>query len=298
MNSNAPYTYTVLRYVHDITTGECLNVGVVLSAPKHRYVNAVCRTNIARLRHVFPTLDTDSFRASMRHIMSCFEGFRVEAEERLSLRGEAGTVMDYAHSVLAKDDSALQWSAMGSGVSADPDGALNHLFERFVTANDPRGPIARKDDEDVWRHFSTALQQRQVLKYFNKKAITVQDDEVEFKHAWKNGEWHCLAPVSFDLANADSIKEKAHRWLGQITSVASATERFKLYFLVAEPTQSELRPAYEAALGILRKAQVDNEVFPESQALDLSERLAAQVAAHVAATESPHPEGAAKDRGR
>lgn len=292
MNSNAPYTYTVLRYVHDIATGECLNVGVALSAPKHRYVNAVCRTNIARLRHVFPSLDADSFRASMRHIMSCFELFRVEAEEQLSLRSESGTVKDYAHSVLAKDDSSFQWSAVGSGVTADPEGALNHLFERFVTANDPRVSIVRKNDEDVWRHFSTALQQRRILKHFNKKAITVQDDEVEFKHAWKNGEWHCLAPVSFDLANADSIKEKAHRWLGQITSIASTSEQFKLYFLVAEPTQSELRPAYEAALSILRKACVDKEVFPESQALELSERLAAQVASHNASSELAHPDEA------
>ena len=28
-----PYTYTILRYVHDTSTGEFANVGVVVSAP-------------------------------------------------------------------------------------------------------------------------------------------------------------------------------------------------------------------------------------------------------------------------
>ncbi|MBE0546752.1 MAG: DUF3037 domain-containing protein [Rubrivivax sp.] len=280
MNSKTPYTYTVLRYVHDIATGEFLNVGVALFAPERRFVNAMCRTNFTRLKAVFPSLDGDSFRASMRHVMACFERFGEEAREQLALRSPTGTVMDYALAVLARDDSSLQWSEAGSGVTADPEAMLAQLFERFVTSHDPKAPTHRKDDDDVWRHFSGALQQRQVLKHFDRKTIGVKDDEVEFKHAWKNGEWHCLAPVSFDLANADSIREKAHRWLGQVTSVANSSEPFRLYFLVAEPTQSELRPAYESALSILRKAPVQKEVFAESQAPELSERFAAEVAAH------------------
>jgi hypothetical protein len=31
--THQPYTYTILRYVHDIRTGEFLNVGVVLHVP-------------------------------------------------------------------------------------------------------------------------------------------------------------------------------------------------------------------------------------------------------------------------
>ena len=280
MNSKTPYTYTVLRYVHDIATGEFLNVGVALCAPERRFVNAMCRTNFTRLKAVFPSLDGDSFRASVRHVMACFERFGEEAREQLALRSPSGSVMDYAFAVLTRDDSSLQWSEAGTGVTADPEVMLAQLFERFVTSHDIKAPTPRKDDDDVWRHFSSALQQRQVLKHFERKTIGVMDDEVEFKHAWKNGKWHCLAPVSFDLANADSIKEKAHRWLGQVTSVANATEPFRLYFLVAEPTHSELRPAYESALSILRKAPVQKEVFAESQAPELSERLAAEVAAH------------------
>lgn len=119
-----------------------------------------------------------------------------------------------------------------------------------------------------------------MLRHFVTKTIAVDDDEIEFKHAWKNGVWHCLAPVSFDLASADSIREKAHKWLGQLTSVSKTREDFKLYFLVGEPTQAELRPAFESALSILGKSSIELEVVLEARAGELSEQLAAEVRAH------------------
>ena len=79
---------------------------------------------------------------------------------------------------------------------------------------------------------------------------------------------------------ADSIREKAHKWLGQLTSVSKASEDFKLYFLVGEPALPELRPAFESAISILGKSTVEQEVVPESEAGALSERLAAEVHAH------------------
>jgi hypothetical protein len=39
---NTTFTYTVLRYVHDIATGEFVNMGVALYAPEANYVSAIC----------------------------------------------------------------------------------------------------------------------------------------------------------------------------------------------------------------------------------------------------------------
>lgn len=281
MSTKTPYSFTVLRYVHDIATGEFLNVGVALLAPQYRYVNALCRTTFQRLKTVFPTLDGESFRASMRHVTHEFERLHEQLRDQLPLRDHGAGVMGYAHSVLGADDSSLQWSPMGAGMTADPERALEQLFDRFVMTYDKQTMTPRRQDDDVWRHFSHELQQRQVLKHFVPKTIAVRDDQLEFAHAWKNGVWHCLAPVSFDLASADSIRDKAHRWLGQLTSVAESAEAFKLYFLVGRPTQDELLPAFESALSILGKAHVDREVFDEGQAGVLSERLANEVRAHL-----------------
>ena len=43
------FTYTVLRYVHDIATGEFVNMGVALYAPEAKYISAICSARYGRL---------------------------------------------------------------------------------------------------------------------------------------------------------------------------------------------------------------------------------------------------------
>jgi hypothetical protein len=278
MNKQA-YSYSVLRYVHDVTTGEFVNVGLALYCPAMRYANAACRTTSKRLTQLFPSLDSSVFRALMRKVQTRFESLHDEVNGQLALRSYA-SVMDLAQSVIPQDDSALQWAPMGSGLTSDPDATLDLLFERFVMKHDEASTVHRRNDEQVWKNFSRELEQQQVLKHFQPQTFTTDDDEIKFDRAWKNGVWHCLAPVSFDLASPESIREKAHKWLGQIASVGGGD--LKLYFLVGEPSQADLKPVYQSALNILKKASTSTEVFAETDAAALALRLAKQVAQHAA----------------
>ena len=282
MNNKTHYTYTILRYVHDVATGEFLNVGVALHAPERRFINVQCRTTFARLKSTFPNLDGDAYRAIMRHVLARFEGLAEQLRDQLDLVPSGANALTFAESVLARDDSSLQWSPVGAGLTRDPEVTLEQLFERMVMRNDKETAAIRKQDEDVWRPLSAALQQRQLLKYFQEKTIAVQDDEVQFRHAWKNGVWHCLEPLSFDLASADSIKNKAHRWLGQLASVQGSSEPFQMYFVVAEPSESDLIGAFQSALSILRKAPQPPFIFRESEVTKLAEKIEAEVQTHFA----------------
>jgi hypothetical protein len=273
------YSYSVLRYVHDVTTGEFVNVGLALYCADMHYANATCRTSAKRLTPLFPSLDGNHFRSLMRKVQTRFEALHEEVSSQLALRSY-GSVMELAHSVIPKDDSTLQWAPMGSGLTSDPDATLEQLFERFVTKHEESSTVHRRNDEQVWKNFSRELEQQQVLKHFQPKTFTTPDDEIKFDRAWKNHAWHCLAPVSFDLASAESIRDKAHKWLGQIASVGS--DELKLYFLVGEPSQADLYPVYQSALNILKKASDSTEVITEKEATALSHRLAAQVAEHAA----------------
>lgn len=125
------YTYSVLRYVHDITAGEFVNVGVALHAPKTRYAGALCRSTFGRLSRVFPGMDGNSFKRTMSHIQSRFEqlGAGLGNEPPLCI---VETVLDLAHTVLPPDDSALQWAPMGGGLTSNPAHELEKLYERMV----------------------------------------------------------------------------------------------------------------------------------------------------------------------
>jgi hypothetical protein len=255
MSEMTPYTYTVLRYVHDTTTGEFINVGVAVYASEMRYASALCRSTYGRLNKVFPGINAEHFKSLMRHIQARFE----ELGEQLTVQMELepiNSVKDLARKIIPADDSSLQWSPMGAGKTDNPKATLERLFERMVMQYEDRAVKERRTEDDVWRHFKRNLESKLLLRYFAPAKIGVRDDEIEFQYAWKNGVIHCLEPVSFDLSSPDGIREKAHKWLGRISSVAESKETFRLYFLVGQPQEEVLLQAFESAISILNKVPV------------------------------------------
>ena len=281
MSASITYSYTVLRYVHDTVTGEFVNVGVALYAPEVGYFSAMCRTTYRRVSTAFPGLNGEQFRAVMRHVQARFEtlGESLSAE---SAAADQRSLQDFARGVLPVDDSSFQWSPIGVGLATDPSQMMEALFNRMVMRYDEPVPTrSRRTDEDVWRNFKRDLEQRRLLKFFAPKTISVPGDEVQFDHAWKNGVWHCVEPVSFDMAAAEGIKDKAHKLLGQITSVNGAAETFRLYLLVARPDDDALMPAFESALSILQKMPCEKEIVQEDDHAALANRLAGEVETHL-----------------
>ena len=279
MKNQYSYSYTVLRYVHDVTSGEFVNVGVALYSSEARYIGALCRTTYGRLSKVFPGVNAEHFKALMRYIQNRFE----ESGERLSSELQFAShsdVIEIAQSVLPKDDSSLQWSPSGSGRTDDPAQVLEKLFNRMVMRYEDKQAPSTRTDDDVWRHFKKDLEGHRILQYFRPKTISVQDDEIEFQHSWKNGKWHCLEPISFDMATADRIKEKAHRWMGQLTSVQGAADQFKVYLLVGAPQHESLQPAFQRAMSMLNRIPGDKEIVFEKDGPDLAVRIAGEVAEH------------------
>lgn len=283
MSTPCTYQYVVLRYVHDTTTGEFINVGVALHAPDARFAGAVCRPTYGRLSKVFPGMNPEHFKSLMRYIQGRFDELGTQLADELPLHGTR-SIDELTQRVLPADDSALQWSAVGSGRTTDPAQTLEALFERMVMRYDEKTASQKKSEDDVWRHFKRTLETRQLLQYFEPKTVTVADDELTFDYTWKNGSLHCLEPVSFDLANADTIRDKAHRWLGRITSVTSAGAKpFHVYFLVGRPQDDQLEPAYKSALSILGRMPGGHKVFEENQVDEFGREVAEEVRAHEVA---------------
>jgi len=271
-----PYTYAVLRYVHDVSTCEFINVGVVVRSSQSPHVLAKFKTTFGRVKGAFPSMDTDVFRSRMRQLQTSFDtitsGDLIRAESDLSIQ-------KLIHSIVPADDSSLQWSPIGNGLSRDLTSTLSTLFLRFVTRFDHDISGDRRKDDDVWKLFRNELEKRNVLPHLTTKVIEVADDSIRFEHAWKNGAWHCYEPLSFDLASDTSIKDKAHRWLGQLSSVKNSQDKFKVYFLVGKPANSDLHRAYEKAVSILKKAP-SSSVVEEDSALEFSKSVAEAISEH------------------
>ena len=277
MSTLKGYTYTVLRYVHDITAGEFVNVGVALHCAETRFVAAKTRPTYGRITKVFPGANGEYFKQMMHHIANAFETFA--AQEAGLLTANAATVSNFASRAFPTDDSSLQWSPAGSGKTSNPAETLEQLFQRFVMRYEEKHERSR-NDHDVWSVFSRELAKRQILDRLQEKRIVGSVDEVHFQYSWKNGVWHCLEPLSFDLVDPESIKDKARKFFCQIQLANDASEKFKLYLLLGVPRHSEVADAYTSARRMLDRLPVEHEIFTEEQAAEVSERVAAEIAEH------------------
>jgi hypothetical protein len=275
-----PYTYTVLRYIHDIATGEFANVGVILYSPKEKFIGAKCRITYTRLKRIFPNLDGPALKESLLSIQRAFNQLAKEVENDLPFEELPASIDTFAQRILPRDDSSLQWSGKGSGLTSSPNDTLNNIFERYVMRYDEKTPDHRRSDEEIWRAFKKEFDAQQITDHLISKTISGSDDEKEFQHAWKNGIWHCIEPVSLDLASSDSMKDKAIKWLGQMETLRDgASEKFKVYFLVGEPSQKDLRSGFDRAIRILGKAK-GAEIVTESEAETFSKKISSRITAH------------------
>lgn len=131
MSAAASYTYAILRYFHDIATGECVNVGVALFAPSVPFLGIRCTTSAARTAGMFPDLNAEAFLAALRTIEDRFAALSQSSIEQQS-RPTERNISELARAVLPEDDSSLKWASIGSGLTSDPEKELERLFERMV----------------------------------------------------------------------------------------------------------------------------------------------------------------------
>ena len=87
-----------------------------------------------------------------------------------------------------------------------------------------------------------------------------------------------------DALLADSILDKANRWLGRTTNLKDSDDKFRLWMLIGEPRIEKLKPAYGKALNILNKMPVQKDFGTEQEAQKFSEQLADEMAKHPAAS--------------
>ena len=279
MTDKQPYSYVVLRYVHDVVTGEFINVGVVLHVPSRKLFRAKTRTTISRIKAVFPDLDRKVFQSAMRSVQRGIQQVSKEIKADGFLADE-GDAKSFACKALPPDDSSLQWSPVGTGLTDDADRTFDRLFGRFIASYDTQSKH-RRTDNDVWRPVREKIEERKIPITLEEKIVDSPTDEIAFKHAWKNGRWHAYEPVSFDLVDADGIKSKARRWRGHLAAVADgAHEQIKLHFVLGTPQNTQLMPAYKSAVEILRRAPFKPEIFEESEIDDLVSKIEDEVRAH------------------
>lgn len=268
----ATYNTITLRYLHDVVTGEFANIGVVLYAPEQRYLEARFTSSYERLNAIFLKIDHLHFRALMRYMANRFDEIAADIRDGLHVPPVTG-LKEIVRQVLPPDDSSLQWSEQGGGFTEDPARTVEELFKRYVERYIAGAEQVSRTDEDIAKPFEVRLG-RAATKLAEKK-IATKDYQYDFRFAWKNSIWHLYEPVSFDLVDPNSIREKANRWLGRGVALDEARqkEKFKIHFLLGEPKRNETKEAFENAIHLLSKIPGQKELVRESELEHFAEHV-------------------------
>jgi len=277
--TRSPYTYSLLRYYHDITSGEFVCVGVAVHSAMERAVRFKLRPSLGRFGDLLDDDRAANFRTMLKYIQARTKAVADESTG-LNLKARYGSLEDALREVFPRDDSALQWSEPKSGLSSDIERTVERLYDRYCAKYDRKQQHAGKSDTDAWRSFKLKLADRNMLEFFDEKKIEGKSDEVSFPFAWKNGVWHCIEPISLDLAKAEQLRAKVHKCAGEIVGIRDAEEDFAVYFIVSRPQRSALDEAFEKALGVLKNIPHRVEVYEEGNESPLLDRLTEQIAQH------------------
>lgn len=274
-----PYSFSILRYVHDPVTQEFINIGVAVYSRDAGFLRATCTTHYARITRMFTKIDGNRFRQLTRYIQEQVTAIGQSLPSELPF--EPGRAIEQLLArVLPPDDSSVQFSHAGVGLSHDLEKTAAELFDRYVERYALTSESSRRDDEDIWKTFREPLDRRQISACLTPKRIVAPNYAYEFQRAWKNKVWHMYEPVSFDLVDGGAILEKANRWVGRAMGLNDSAEKFQIHLLLGEPQDSHLQGDFIKAQNLLHKMPGTTEFIRESEAEAFAEEFEKEVHQH------------------
>ena len=128
-----PFQYAMLRVVPRVERGEAINAGVVLFCRPRRFLGARAQLDERLLEALSPDCEADDVRAQLETLVAVADG-----------RPEGGRVASLPqserfHWLTAPASTIVQPSAVHTGLTDDPGGELEKLFEQLVGRSGKRG---------------------------------------------------------------------------------------------------------------------------------------------------------------
>jgi hypothetical protein len=234
------YQYQIIRYTHDLVTGEFVNVGVVVFEPETGYLKSKFTTKFGRVTQFYSGVNGHSLLNTLKAFEN--EVKRIARQLHELFRNDFKTIDEITNEIIPKNDSALQCTEMSYALDINLEIALEDLFERMVDRYNQDVVSDTLDDKEVWKAFyKEHFDKYGVTNHLKHHSITTQNDIFEFDKAWKNGVWNCYQSLSLDLKNPSSIKDKVYKWVGKLNELETAYERLNVYFLTIYPERNDLQ---------------------------------------------------------
>jgi hypothetical protein len=241
-----PYQYLILRYVHNVSTEEFANIGILMWLPEEKRILHHISERYARISAFFDSFDGHKYRNMVRHLQAKLR----EAEKQPLARVQ--TAEELVNIILPREDSSFQWSSVMGGVAADPEERLRKIFDSIINRHSGRHDRTRRDEGQIYQNLITRLQRRRLADKLQKDVeLEGEHFDYKFKLGWQNGTKQFLEPISFDYATGSDVVEKAYTWSGRLQDLGKRND-FMMTGVVAPPQDEKLLKDYAEAVLVLK----------------------------------------------
>lgn len=275
-----PYQYQVLRYRPDPVVEEFVNLGVVVFSPTDQTFDGRFLERSGRLSHFFPGINGRFVVSTVRQVQGELDRLRSVNGAEFDYRA-IDSVDKLTALLVPPNDAALRFSEVKFTMDVELGAALDGLYERLV-ANYLHGDDREiHNDKEVWsKVYKRFFEERKLTQRLHVHTVRTNMDEIQFSHAVKNGAWHCLEPVNFNMRQKARVKEKVYKWAGKVAELQSADEELTIYFLSVMPKDAQLRAFIEKQLAGKKGKLLDVRIVDEHMAEETAHALAEVLDSH------------------
>lgn len=249
-----PYYTAVIRYIPDIVSGECMNVGVIVYAPTAAFFDYKFENQTQILSEVFGDFSTSHHR---KYIRTLKENFSVVKARVASTKHELDFPLpdfkSLLESILPYDDVSYRVEYVGGGLSTEETlpTKLSQEFSRFI-GNHKNNKKKEDPEKNIWSKFSDIFSQKELLTHFTPKTIEISNGiTLEFEHCWQNGKANIIQPIFLGYKEQKRIESSIWQWSGKVNELYKQKDNVEINFLVALSDDNNLANRTKKILDLL-----------------------------------------------
>lgn len=268
------YRYQILRYRHDLVSGEFANLGIVFFDQTNNTLRAKFVNKYKRLSQFFGEISSTFLMRTLRQLSKEFSILAESLDEGRSDLIRSKEIEELTTLILPKDDNALVFSETFSGWHFEADLAFQELYYQIIERYQS-SKVERHTDAYAWKEiYKKHFDNYGITSQLKSKRVKTDFTTIEFDKTIQNGSLHCFQSISFDLRHEGSIEDKIYRWDGRIRELTTAKQTLNLYLLSILPKNKKLTKMIEEKLNFSdEKNKITVRVIDESEA----ESIAAEV---------------------
>ncbi|MGB1249298.1 MAG: DUF3037 domain-containing protein [Candidatus Promineifilaceae bacterium] len=275
------FEYTVLRYVHDPMTQEFLNIGVVVYSATESILLGKLNHLYGRLSDAFTSLNARQHGRLIRSIDRQISTVHRKLQQSTGLLPTNNRPLSMLlPDIFPDDDSSIQFSQIGAGLTKNLKKQLDFLFTRMVMRYAEKDTQPTRNNDDVWRlSYRNAFRSANVLDKMYPLEISPYPNSrpYTFDRAWRNEVHRPYEALSFDLVQKDSIRNKAELWIARAKKFENNEEMGFITLLLGAPRRDALIDEYNYArddlLALTKNVAIVEEDKAESFALTVVEEM-------------------------